>query len=130
MIYGIVSLKCPCSQDSLKAFTELQNRLSPNSRLVVFDIGASTEENFLKMKQLLSPNFDFRYDPSKISVKTFGANVTPAAYILRNNNILYQSAVINPAKNPSPNFVLSAYNSILKGSKAKSKKAFGCMIEI
>ncbi len=129
IIYGVISLKCPCSRDSLTAFQEVQHKWGAKTKLVVFDIGATNEEVFLKIKRSLNPSYDLRYDPSKSSVDLFKTRVTPSAYILKNNQILYQAAVIDPGKNPSPNYLNKALGQIMNNKTAEEKQPFGCMIE-
>lgn len=129
IIYGVISLKCPCSRDSLNAFQEIQKKWGSKVKLVVFDIGASSEEIFLKIKSSLNPNYDLRYDPDKKSVELFKTLVTPSAYIVKNNQIQYQAAVINPGLDPSPNYLNRAVGKIMSHKTTEEKQPFGCMIE-
>ncbi len=128
-IYGIINLNCPCSQSSFQSFEEMATALRPNAQLIVLDVGATSISSFMKFKKALRPHFDLRYDPKKKSVETFNARVTPSAYIVKDLAVIYQSAVIDPSKDPSPHYLSEALKLVLAGKVAPSTDGFGCMIE-
>lgn len=95
---------------------------------MVIDIGASSQKSFEIYKKHLKPTFAFYFDPAKKSADLFKSKVTPSAYVIKNNEIIYQSAVIDPGKDPSPNYLLEAMDYLKKNAAAPAKTAFGCFI--
>ncbi len=129
LVYGIINLLCPCSRDSLQSFEKIQTYLPKNTELIVIDIGAKSKKSFDLFKKNIRPSYSFYYDPSQKSVAFFHAQVTPSAYIVKDNQLLYQSAVIDPSKDPSPNYLAEALLKINQHKVPAFNQAFGCQIE-
>lgn len=127
-IYGVISMACPCSRESLEAFNKVAENLPKSYSLKIFEISIKDKRKLATIKKLLKLKFDLISDPERNSIAILETKVTPSAYIFKGQNLVYASAVIDPAKSPSPNYLQIAIDALEKIQTPSQQSAFGCNI--
>ena len=134
---------CPFAKLYTNRYNQLNNKYSklgvPLIAINAMDTLLYDEESFALMQQKAKTekfNFPYLYDATQAVGKDFGANHTPHAYIIWQENkqwiVKYSGGIDDNGDHPekAKPFIANAVNTLLQGKKIANPEtqSFGCKI--